>query len=134
MRSGLLAGAAYFVIVFAAGFVLGAVRTLWLAPVLGDVEAVLVEIPVMLLIAWMVCRAIVARLRLSPRVVARAVMGGVALGLLLAAEAALAVAFGTPVGELGAVFATAPALLGLAAQVVYAAFPLLVRDRGGQGA
>jgi len=39
---------AYFLPVFALGFVLGTVRTLWLAPMLGELAAVAAELPVML--------------------------------------------------------------------------------------
>ena len=39
---------AYRGTIFALGFVLGTVRTLWLAPEIGETRAVLLELPVML--------------------------------------------------------------------------------------
>jgi hypothetical protein len=48
----LLTGTAYIVAVFAAGFVLGVLRTLVLVPLFGELAAVLVELPVMLTVAW----------------------------------------------------------------------------------
>ena len=48
MRSVLRAGVVYFAVVFATGFALGTVRTLWLAPALGERRAELLETPFML--------------------------------------------------------------------------------------
>ncbi|MEL7429628.1 MAG: hypothetical protein AAFN43_06475 [Pseudomonadota bacterium] len=47
----IFAGAAYFAIVFAAGFILGAARTFLLAPVAGEMLAVLVELPFILAVS-----------------------------------------------------------------------------------
>ena len=46
----LKASALYFAGVFAAGFVLGAIRTLWAVPALGARAAELIEAPIMLLV------------------------------------------------------------------------------------
>jgi hypothetical protein len=47
MKETLKAGALYFVLVFAVGFVLGTVRTLWAVPRLGVRTAELMEAPIM---------------------------------------------------------------------------------------
>src|SRR5690606_39056760 len=47
-RPILHAALAYWAAIFALGFVLGTVRTLWLAPAVGELAAVALELPVML--------------------------------------------------------------------------------------
>jgi hypothetical protein len=44
----LFLGLRYFTGVFAVGFLLGTIRKLWLAPAIGDLAAVGVELPVMI--------------------------------------------------------------------------------------
>ena len=82
------AGVLYFALVFAAGFVLGTVRTLWVVPRLrlGVRTAELIEQPVMIGISILAARWIIRRFgvpRLRPR---RLAMGCIAVGLMLLAE------------------------------------------------
>jgi len=49
-------GALYFAAVFAVGFVLGAIRTLWVEPELGTRVAELIEAPMMLLVVVFAAR------------------------------------------------------------------------------
>ncbi len=51
----LVAGRACFSVVFAAGFVLEAIRIIALAPSLGETKATAIDVPVMLLLAWVAC-------------------------------------------------------------------------------
>lgn len=123
-----LAGCFYFAIVFAAGFVLGAARTLWLAPAVGELAATLIELPVILGASWGACRIVVGRMKIAARALDRAVMGAVAFALLIAAEFALGLAlmnrgFAAQIREM----ASTPGLIGLAGQVLFAAFPLIAR-------
>lgn len=60
-NSTILAALAYFASVFGAGFVLGAIRTVWLAPRLGERWAELLEMPVMLLVIVAACRMVTRR-------------------------------------------------------------------------
>ena len=125
-RGSIFAGAAYFAVVFAIGFVLGTVRVLALAPRLGELGAGLVELPVILTASWFVAAAVVRRFAVPATVPARALMGGTALILLLAAEAGLAVfLFGrTLAAHLGSYGELVP-LMGLMGQIAFAAFPLM---------
>jgi ABC-type uncharacterized transport system permease subunit len=131
--SAVLAGALYFAIVFAAGFALGALRTLFIAPAVGETGAVLLEIPLMLAMAWLACGWVLSRIEVGSRPAQRLLMGATALALLLAAEAALSVLlFGNALVEHFQGYARPSALIGLAAQLAYAAFPL-VRHPGAAG-
>lgn len=126
--SALLAGFTYFAIVFTAGFALGALRTLIVAPRLGETGAVAAELPVMLAISFFACRFLVRRFKVPPRLSARAAMGAVAFALLMAAEFALStLAFGRSAAEFMGAFATPAGLLGLGGQIAFALMPLFVR-------
>jgi len=125
----LLAGAAYFAVVFAAGFVLGAIRTLVLAPRVGDLAAVLIELPVILAIAWWVCGQIIRQFRLPGDLTSRLVMGASAFALLILAEFALAALMsGISLSGFVAAWLTPAGAVGLAGQVLFAIFPV-VRHR-----
>lgn len=124
MWSTALAGCVYFVIVFAAGFVMGTLRVLLVEPAVGDTVAVLLEIPVMLAIAWFVSRRTIVWFAVRDRLRSRLAMGGLAFALLMVAEIGVSVlAFERTVVEHFQVYLTVPALLGLAAQIAFALFP-----------
>lgn len=79
----------YFALVFGAGFILGPMRLLWSVPRFGTRTAELMEMPIMLMVTIVAARWVIRRLGVPPTVSARLGMGGIALGLLLAAEFAL---------------------------------------------
>lgn len=83
------AGVIYFALVFGTGFVLGTIRTLWIAPRVGNRTAELIEAPLMLPVTIVAARWIVARLAVPARWPPRLGMGAIALALLLVAEFAL---------------------------------------------
>jgi len=78
------AGFLYLAIVFGVGFLLGAVRRLWIVPQVGIAE--LMERPVMFVITIVAARWAVQRLAVPVHRSARLGMGAIALGLLLFAE------------------------------------------------
>lgn len=88
LRSGL----AYFALVFAAGFVLGAIRVPFLVPRLGVRTAELIEMPLMLVVVVLAARFIVRRFSLPAIASVRLGAGFLGLALLLAAELLLALA------------------------------------------
>ena len=125
-RHVFLAGAAYFAIVFAAGFVLGTLRILLVAPNVGEVSAVVLELPIMLAVAWFACGWVLSKFHVSQKTFERLVMGAFALLLLLIAEAMLAVGlFGLSLQQHLVSYTQAGPLIGLAAQLLYAGFPVI---------
>ena len=78
MSLELKAGSFYFLWVFGLGFVLGTIRTLFLAPIAGDLIAVLIELPVILTFAWILCARLIKRFEVSNDLASRASMGAIA--------------------------------------------------------
>jgi len=78
----------YFLWVFAAGFVLGVIRELWLNPSLGSRFAELAEMPVMLVVIVVAARWTTRRFALSSPA-SRWAVGMLAVGWLLLAEVTL---------------------------------------------
>lgn len=127
----LRAAAHYFVGVFAAGFVLGILRTLALdaVPGLTALTAVALELPLILgYSAWWALRVLRREPpRSRPGWLA---VGLIALLLLLIAEALLSLGLaGRTLSEHLALYAATPYQLGLAGQVVYALLPCWLSGR-----
>jgi len=124
IRAGLL----YFVGAFAAGFMLGALRTTLVAPRVGALAAVGLELPLMLLASWAICGAILRRWPVASGLGARLTMGATAFALLMAAELALAVwGLGRTAAQHWASYAGAAEQLGLAGQIGFGLIPLFRR-------
>jgi hypothetical protein len=134
VRSAIKAGVAYFGIVFLAGVLLGSLCILALAPALGEMSALAVELPLMLVVSWVVCRRLIARCSVTDAVIPRLAMGGVAFVLLMAAEAAVSIlgCERSPEAHLAA-YRSMGAQIGLAGQVAFGLLPavrLLAEPRG----
>jgi len=127
MMQILKAGMLYFVFVFAAGFLLGTIRTLWVVPRLGTRTAELIETPVMLVVISISARLIVRRLAMPNRVSIRLGMGCIALIFLLAVEFTLVLRLrGISVNEY---FATLDPVSGTVYYIslgIFAVMPILV--------
>jgi len=80
------AGITYFALVFAAGFALGVVRVGWLVARIGERNAELLEMPLMLVVVFLAARWVVRRFRLPQAAGPRLGAGILALALLLACE------------------------------------------------
>lgn len=117
----------YFLLVFAAGFLFGTVRELFVARWLDPELSRILETPFMLAITWLAAARVV-QLRAVPEDAAnRLGMGIPAFLLLLAAEFALGVyGFGMSAPALLRQFLTPLGLFTLAAQSMVAVFPLVV--------
>ena len=81
----MLRATAYFAIVFTVGFALGILRVLWLAPLVGERSAELLEMPLMLVAIFYSARFVTRRLPASHQV-DLVISGGLALVFLLAVE------------------------------------------------
>jgi hypothetical protein len=131
----ILPGAVYFALVFALGFLLGTVRTLFVhdAPGGGRLLGVLIELPVMIGASWFLCRYVIRRFAVASTFFARAVMGGLAFALLVLAELLVgALLFGRTPAEHFALYSDASYALGLAAQLGFALMPLVQMGHGKQ--
>lgn len=128
MSAAWRAGVAYFALVFALGFLLGTLRVLLLAPVLGATVAVLLELPLMLAASWWVCAWLLRRFAVPSAATARLLMGGCAFALLLLAEFALAtLVFAQSPAMFLASFRAPHGWLGLLGQLGFALMPWLLR-------
>ena len=126
MSAALKGGCIYFLLVFAAGFLLGIARVLIRAPLLGEASAVLIELPVILVLSWFRCRTLIERLRVPATLSARGLMGATAFILLLATELLLSVIlFDRTIAEALEIYRTVGGLMGLTGQIVFALFPLI---------
>ncbi|MBP6013433.1 MAG: hypothetical protein KBA31_14505 [Alphaproteobacteria bacterium] len=125
MERAMRAGGAYFLVVFAIGFVLGTIRTLFVIPRFGETNAILVELPVMLAASWIACIWLVRRFAVSTALRDRLAMGVVAFALLMLGELSVSMyGFGRTAADHVASYRTLGAQLGLAAQVLFALMPI----------
>lgn len=116
---------AYLGVILALGFVLGTLRTVWLAPLVGATVAVACELPVLLAASWWWSARVLRRWPLPSRSAALA-MGSLAFALLMVSELALANALaGQSAAAWLASLATPAGALGLAGQAVFAVIPAL---------
>ena len=135
MTRAIAAGAAYFLLVFALGFALGTLRTMFVADAPGAdrLVGVLIELPMMLIASWLLCAAVVRRLQVPAHAGSRLLMGGIAFALLLLAEMLVGVLLfdRTPAAHF-ALYRDASYALGLVAQIAFAAFPVIQGQRLGR--
>lgn len=117
----------YFVLVFAAGFMLGTIRVLLIVPHLGTRLAELMEMPLMLAVTFIAARWIVQRFAIPFTASYRLGMGCLALVLLLIAEFTLVLRLrGISIAEY---FATIDPVSGTVYYImlgIFAIAPLLV--------
>ena len=112
----------YFAVVFAAAFLFGALRVTLIAPQIGTLAAVKLEVPLILCLSWIVAGRV---LRRWPLTSGKAMtMGALAFALLMLAEFALAYNLsGQTPPAYAATFLTGPGALGLAGQIGFALIP-----------
>jgi hypothetical protein len=122
------AGALYFALTFAAGFVLGPIRILWVIPRFGERVGELMEMPIMLAVIVLVSRWAVRRFDLPPSAPKRLAVGAMALGLLIVAELTVVIFVrGLTVAEYVASRDPVAGAVYLAMLGVFMVMPVLVR-------
>lgn len=130
MKPAITATTAYFLILFALGFVLGTFRVTLIAPRFGAFAATLAEVPIMLIAAYFACRWVVRRWHVPRATLIRTTMVFWFLVLLFLFETLFgALLFGRTFSDQWATLTTAAGLLGLSAQIIAALLPLVVGRR-----
>ena len=125
-RGAIVAGFAYFGVVFCIGFAFGAIRSLVLAPLIGEVSAVCLEAPIMLAVSWLVCGWSTRQFGVGPDPMSRLAMGAIAFALLMAAEFGYAsLIFARAPMSVLQTYRTLAGAIGLASQIGFALIPLL---------
>ena len=89
MKNVLKVGGLYFAVVFAAGFIFGTLRVMWMVPRLGTQVAELIEAPIMLLVSVVTARWLVRRFREVTAAGYWLGVGLVGLGLMILVEFAV---------------------------------------------
>jgi len=123
--SGIRLGALYAACLFLVGFALGTLRVFVIAPLLGDLAAVLIELPVILGLSWVVFGAL-ARRNIPGVSSARWTVCVTAFLVLMGLESTLAI-FVTEGGVTVflANWLTLPGAIGLVGQIAFALIPLV---------
>ena len=127
MTRAMFAGLIYAGVVFAFAFATGVLRTIALSldASLTPMAAVLIELPFILIVAWIACGAVLLRMPVPARVDLRVAMGTAALVTIVALEFALATAMnGSSFAEFVVSYGRPEVMLGLIGQIGFATFPL----------
>jgi hypothetical protein len=123
----LKAGAIYFLLLFAIGWILGPIRELRVVPRFGRIAALLMEAVFMLIAMIISARWVMRRFDVHPTLGSTIPVGLVALGILVSAEiAGVLWVRGSSLQEYLASFATAPGVISLIMFLLFAAMPSLV--------
>jgi hypothetical protein len=133
----LKAGVVYFLIVFAAGWILGPIRELWAVPRLGRMTAMLLEAVIMLTAMTVAAHWVIRRFSVLQTFGSTISVGLVAVGILAPAKLAGVVwVRGLSLHEYLGSFVTIPGLVSLLMFLLFAAMPTVVmrtgRDRLGE--
>ncbi|HRP62319.1 MAG TPA: hypothetical protein PK400_03405 [Phycisphaerales bacterium] len=128
VRTVMMAGICYFALVYAAGFVLGIIRTFAVTPHLGERWAELLEMPIMLVVIVLASRLVIHRFSCGAALMNRVFIGAISLAFLAAAEVAgIWLLRGQSIGESIAERDPISGIAFLLMMLVYALAPLFVR-------
>jgi hypothetical protein len=119
-------GFIYFLIMFAVGFALGVVRVLLVVPHVGELYAVLLEVPLMVFISWQVSRWVLRRYFKGNDLQNYLIIGVSALLFLIIVEYLLAVTvFHRSTSEFILGLQSLPGAIGLTGQIIFGAIPVM---------
>ncbi len=125
MKPSLKAGLTYFAAMFAIAGVVSLVREMILTGALPDVVILAIEIPVLFIAAWILCRSLIERFDVPSQLGARAVMGLSALILWLIADVAVSsIILSESVADQLELQASPFGQLKFYGQLLFAVFPL----------
>lgn len=111
-------------------FGLGSLRVTLIVSRLGEMDAVLLETPIMLAVSWMASHWSAARFQVPTHAAARFLMGSIAFGVLMLAELGVSVVvFGRSAAQHFASYRSVAGVIGLAAQIALAGFPFVQARR-----
>lgn len=122
-------GVVYFALVFGAGFVLGPIRILWVAPRLGTRTAELMEYPIMLGVTIAAAHWTVLKFAVPPNPALRVGIGLLALALLVIAELSLVRVRGLSIREYISKRDPLSGSVYYALLAIFAIMPLMVARR-----
>lgn len=126
MISAAAAGGVYFTAVFAAGFFAGGIRVFMVAPQIGQLGAITLELPVMLAVSWLVCGWATSHFGVPARLSARAFMGAVAFTILVISETFISLfVFRRSFAQHFGTYRSLDGPIGLVGQIAFAAFPMV---------
>jgi hypothetical protein len=127
VQRAVVAGATYFLALFAIGFVLGTLRVVFVTPLVGPFFATLAELPLMLAAAFVICRKVIMHWRVPSKSSLRWLMVFWFLALLFTFETLFGWAlFARTLAEQWNAMQTPAGLLGVTGQIIAASFPLFV--------
>ncbi len=134
ITNGFLAGVFYAVGVFAIGFMLGAVRVMFLVPLLGTTLAVAIELPIILTASWVLCGRAILLKQVSTEAPVRVAMGLAAFGVVMVGDLLVGLfIFGLSTNDYVTRYSEFANMLGLAGQILFAIFPLFRHRQGITG-
>ena len=114
----------YFTIIFALGFFLGTLRVLILSPIFGEESAVMLEIPIILAVAWYIAYRINKANNTHKTFAGQLLMGVFAFSMLMIAEFSLGFfMFDYNFHDQIRSYEAPIKMTGLGAQIVFALFP-----------
>lgn len=116
----------YFLVIFIFGFVFGTIRVLWLTPKIGEIFAILLEVPIMICISYFIAGRIIANSEFPKIDINLLMMGEIAFVLLIASEFLLGIfGFGRSFEIIITNLISPAGMFGLFGQVIFGIIPFL---------